>query len=344
MRKCAVFFLLCVMVLSFGAVPASAAKYDWRLASEELADSAVDLYAHEFARLLKEKSNGDIQLEVFPHGTLGTPTEMFELALNGAVEFCLIAPGQCSSIIPENQIFLLHFLFSMDDDKNAEFLRKSKAINEKLGAVYESKGLKVLNFFNEGAMYWTANKPLRKPEDFEGVKFRVMPSELLLEIYKAYGASPTAVSFNEVYSGLQLHIIDGQENPPYVIQEMKYMDVQKCLIASKHNIFVMQHLANLNFFNGLPEDIKRIVVESAAEAYPYVNKVQKEMNAQRLDMMVNAFKKDQALVELTQEEFNAFREIAKKADGKYFELSRNPEFARELLQEFRQEMAAIEGK
>ena len=106
----------------------------------------------------------------------------------------------------------------------------------------------------------------------------------------------------------------------------------------------MQHLANLNFFNGLPEDIKRIVVESAAEAYPYVNKVQKEMNAQRLDMMVKAFKKDQSLVELTQEEFNAFREIAKKADGKYFEFSRNPEFARELLQEFRQEMAAIEGK
>ena len=90
------------------------------------------------------------------------------------MEFCLIAPGQCSSIIPENQIFLLHFLFSMDDDKNAEFLRKSKAINKKLGAVYESKGLKVLNFFNEGAMYWTANKPLRKPEDFEGVKFRVI--------------------------------------------------------------------------------------------------------------------------------------------------------------------------
>ena len=75
MRKCAVVFLLCVMVLSCGAVPASAAKYNWRLASEELADSAVDLYAHEFARLLKEKSNGDIQLEVFPHGTLGTPTE-----------------------------------------------------------------------------------------------------------------------------------------------------------------------------------------------------------------------------------------------------------------------------
>ena len=64
MRKCAVVFLLCVMVLSCGAVPASAAKYNWRLASEELADSAVDLYAHEFARLLKEKSNGDIQLEV----------------------------------------------------------------------------------------------------------------------------------------------------------------------------------------------------------------------------------------------------------------------------------------
>ncbi len=340
MRK----YLAALLVLIAFATPSFAAKYNWKMASEEIAESVADLYAHEFARLLKEKSGGEIQLDIFPHGTLGTPTEMFEQTLTGAVEFCLIGPGQCSAIVPENQLFLLHFLFSKDDDKNAEFLKTSKAINEKLNGIYESKGLKVLSYFSEGAMYWSGNKPLRTPADFSGVKFRVMPSELLVDVYKAYGASPTPVSFNEVYSGLQLKMIDGQENAPYIIQEMKFMDVQKYLIASKHNIYVMQNLVNLNFFNSLPDDVKKIIVDCVAEVHPYVEKVQRDLNAKRLDMMVKDFKNGQELVELTPDEFNAFREIAKKADEKYYELSRNKDFAKALLEEFRTEMAAIESK
>ncbi len=332
-------FLLCAIAVS----PAWAAKYQWKLAGEEIAESVADLYAQEFARLLKEKSNGDIQLDIYPHGTLGTPTEMFELTLNGAVEFCLIGPGQCSAIVPENQIFLLHFLFSNDDDRNEKFLATSKAINEKLNSVYEAKGVKVLGYFSEGAMYWTANKPIEKPEDFKGVKFRVMPSELLVEVYRAYGANPTPVSFNEVYSGLQLKMIDGQENAPYIIQEMKFMDVQKYLVASKHNIYVMQNLVNLKFFEGLPEDVRKIVLECAAEVRPYIDRVQRELNEKRLDMMVKAFRSDQKLTQLSDGNFKAFREVAKHADQKYLELSRNPEFARELLEQFRSEMAALEN-
>lgn len=330
--------LICLLSVS----PTWAAKYRWRLASEEIAESVADLYAHEFARLLKEKSNGEIELEIYPHGTLGAPTEMFELTLNGAVEFSLIGPGQCSAIVPENQIFLLHFLFSNDDDRNEKFLATSKAINEKLNSVYEAKGVKVLGYFSEGAMYWTANKPLEKPEDFKGVKFRVMPSELLVEVYKAYGANPTPVSFNEVYSGLQLKIIDGQENAPYIIQEMKFMDVQKYLVASKHNIYVMQNLVNKKFFEGLPEDIQKIILESAAEVRPYIDKVQRNLNQTRLNEMLKVFKNDQKLLQLSDENFKAFREVAKGADQKYLELSRNPEFAKELLEQFRSEMAALE--
>ena len=339
MKKLAVaLFMVCLLVAS----PCFAAQYQWKLACEEIAESVADLYAQEFARLLKEKSNGEIQLDIYHHGTLGTPTEMFELTLNGAVEFCLIGPGQCSAIVPENQIFLLHFLFSNDDDRNEKFLATSKAINEKLNSVYESKGVKVLGYFSEGGMYWTANRAIEKPEDFKGLKFRVMPSELLVEVYKAYGANPTPVSFNEVYSGLQLKMIDGQENAPYIIQEMKFMDVQKYLIASKHNIYVMQNLVNNKFFEGLPDDIRKIVLESAAEVRPYIDRVQRELNDKRLDMMVKAFKPDQQLQSLTDENFKAFREVAKGADQKYIELSRNSEFAKELLEQFRAEMAELE--
>ncbi|HCA40641.1 MAG TPA: C4-dicarboxylate ABC transporter substrate-binding protein [Aminobacterium sp.] len=341
MKKLHVFALVLALVLAFSGI-AVAAEYNWRLAEEEIVGSVCDVYANEFARLLADKSNGRIKLDVYPQGTLGTPTEMFELCLNGAIEFALVGPGQCGAIVPENQIFSLQFLFSDDDMVNEKVLASSKALNEMLAGVYEKKSLKVLSYFSEGAMYWTANKPILTPEDFKGLKMRVMPSEMLVETYKAYGANPTPLSFTELYSSLQLNMVEGQENAPYIIQEMKFMEVQKCLIESKHNIYVMHTLANADFFNGLPEDIQKIVLECIEELRPFVYKVQQELNDKRLDMMVKAFKPDQKLLKLEHDQRMRFREIAKNADEKYFELSGNPEFAKELLKTFRSEMAEAE--
>ena len=341
MKKLHVFALVLALVLAFSGI-AVAAEYNWRLAEEEIVGSVCDVYANEFARLLADKSNGRIKLDVYPQGTLGTPTEMFELCLNGAIEFALVGPGQCGAIVPENQIFSLQFLFSDDDMLNEKVLASSKALNVDLAAKYEAKGLKVLSYFSEGAMYWSSNKPLLTPEDFAGFKIRVMPSEMLVETYKAYGANPTPLSFTELYSSLQLNMVEGQENAPYIIQEMKFMEVQKYLVASKHNYYIMHNLANADFYNGLPEDIKAIVEECVAELRPYVYKVQQELNDQRLDMMVKAFKPGQELLVLDQEQRMRFREIAKKADETYFKLSGDPEFAKNLLETFRAEMASAE--
>ena len=344
MMRCASLTLVLVFLFVFAGGAAAAPKYQWRLACETIAGSIADIYAQEFARLLKEKSNGDIQLDIFHSGTLGTPTEMFELTLNGAVEFCLTGPSQSSSIVPENQIMGLQFLFSDDPIVNRDFFAQSKALNVMLNDIYRQKGLSVLSYFTEGAMFWTANKPIRTPDDFKGVKIRVMPSELLVETYRAYGAYPTPLSFSELYSGLQLNVVEGQENAPATIQEMKFMDVQKYLIGSRHNMYVMQHLVNVGFLDSLPEDVRRIVLDSVDEVRPYIHDVQEELNKTRLQMMIDDFKPGQEYYDLTHEERAAFQEIAKKADAKYFELSRNPGFAKELLETFRAEMAELESK
>ena len=333
---------VCLFVFSGGA--AAAPKYQWRAATETIAGSVADMYAQEFARLLKEKSNGDIELEIYHSGTLGTPTEMFELNLNGAIEFCFTGPSQSSSIVPENQILGLQFLFSDDPRANRDFLAESTALNDMLNKKYEEKGITALAYFAEGAMFWSANKDSHKPEDFEGVKIRVMPSELLVETYKAYGANPTPLSFTELYSSLQLNIVEAQENAPVTTQEMKFMDVQKYLIGSRHNVYVMQHLANVNFMKSLPEDIRKIVLEAVEEVRPYIHQVQLDLNQERLDMMVKDFKGDQKYYDLTKEERNAFKAVAKKADETYYRLSKDPEFAKKLLNTFREEMDQIEER
>lgn len=302
------------------------------------------MYAQELARLLKEKSNGDIQLDIYHAGSLGTPTEMFELNLNGAIEFCLTGPSQSSSIVPENQILGLQFLFSDNPLANRDFLAESKALKVMLNKKYEEKGITALAYFAEGAMFWTANKPIHKPADFDGVKIRVMPSELLVATYKAYGANPTPLSFTELYSALQLNIVEAQENAPVTTQEMKFMDVQKYLIGSRHNVYVMQHLANVNFMESLPEDIRQILLQSVSEVQTYIHNVQEELNPKRLLMMVEAFKPDQKYYDLTHEEREVFKEEAKKADETYYKLSGDPEFAKNLLSTFRAEMKEIEKR
>lgn len=332
------------LMFLFPGMATAAPKYEWRLACETIAGSVADYYAQEFARLLKEKSNGDIQLDIFHSGTLGTPTEMFELTLNGAIEFCLTGPSQSSSIVPENQLMGLQFLFSDDSIVNRDFLASSKALNVMLNDIYKEKGLSVFAYFAEGAMFWSANKAIHMPEDFKGVKIRVMPSELLVETYRAYGANPTPLSFTELYSALQLNVVEGQENAPATIQEMKFMDVQKYLIGSRHNLYVMQNLVNVEFLNSLPEDIRKIVLDSVEEVRPYIHDVQEELNKTRLQMMIDDFKPGQEYFDLSREEREAFKEIAKKADEKYFELSRNPEFAKELIETFRAEISELESK
>lgn len=341
MKKLAALAMLAVLSLQ---PPLFAAKYEWRLAEEEITDSVCDVYAHEFARLLNEKSNGEINLEIYPLGTLGTPEEIFELCQNGAIEFVLDGAGQVGSFVPENQIFSLQFLFTDDPVINESVLAKSKALNELLSQAYADRGIKMLAYWSEGAMDLTGDRPLLKPEDFKGFKMRTMPSPMIVESYKIYGANPTPVPFMEVYSALQLKMIDGQENAPYITQEMKFMEVQNYYIRSAHKIYIMQTMANKAFFDGLPEDVQKIVLDCVAELRPFAFKTQENLNKERLDLIQKSMKGNQQIVDLPKEQRAAFRELSKGADETYLKVSGNPELAKKMLELLRQEIAEAEGK
>ncbi|MDY4033506.1 MAG: DctP family TRAP transporter solute-binding subunit [Pyramidobacter sp.] len=336
--------VLALVLAMFFAPVAVAAKYEWRLAEEEITDSVCDVYAKEFARLLKEKSNGDINLEVYPLGTLGTPEEIFELCQNGSIEFVLDGAGQVGNFVPENQIFSLQFLFGDDQKVNEKVLATSKALNEMLSKAYADRGIKVLAYWSEGAMDWTANRPLLKPEDFKGLKMRTMASPMILESYKVYGANPTAVPFMEVYSGLQLNMIDGQENAPYITQEMKFMEVQKYYIQSAHKIYIMQTMANKEFFEGLPAEIQKIVLDCVAELRPFAYRTQEELNDKRFELIKSAMKGDQKVLKLDPTVRVQFRELSKGTDELFLEVSGNPELARRMLDTIRAEIAAAEAE
>ena len=312
----------------------------WRFAIEETRGSVQDAYAQKFAKLIEEKSGGQVVVKVYPYGTLGTSDQLSELLYNGSLQFAMASPGHIGKMIPEVQVLLLHYVFSDSEEVNRRVLN-SPEVKGEFDALFAEKGFKVLSVFSEGWQVWSANKPIKKPEDFEGVKFRVMTSPLLMEAYEAYGASSTPLAYSEVYSALQLKMIDGQVNPVFAIEEMSFFEVNDHLIFANHAKFYTTGHTNKKFYEKLTPQEKQWVDESIEELYEYIDQTQTEFNEQRLDEILKK-NSDVKIVRLTPEERAVFREASVPVRTRFEELS-GPRGS-ELLETILQKVQAEESK
>lgn len=325
---------------SAAPAPTEGQTYTWRFAHEEIDGSVQDLYVKKFKEIIEQKSNGKVKIEIYPVGQIGDATQQCELLQNGGIEFAIVSPGNTGTIVPENQLFSLHFLFSDNMDKNAEIFKTSKALNEMLTAKYLEKDIKVLSYWTEGAMQWTSSKPVNTPDKWKGFKMRTMPSPMIVAAYEAYGANPTPVPYMEVYSGLQLNMIEGQENPLFAIEEMKFCEVQKYLTLASSNLYVTTTACNPDFFNSLPSDMQQLVLDTVEELRDYSFEIQAKSNGAALDKIKAAV--DIPIVELTPEERAAFKEASKKAYDRYAEMVGTD--GKAILDKLIEEVKVIESK
>lgn len=307
-------FLVILVSLIFSG-HSLAADYQWKLAHEELPGGFMDSVAHEFSKLLKERSGGKIELHVYPSGTLGTSEDMVELVQHGAIQFNFADAGHLGTQIPQAQVLLLQYLFPQDMDIVMKVLRDGTFM-DKLAPKFREKNLEPLANYTEGWQVWTTNRMIRGPEDFRDFKMRTMSSKLLVESYANYNANPTPIPFAEVYSALQLKMVDGQENPVFAIYDMKFYEVQDYLIFGYTAPFCLTLVGNADFIQGLPQDIQAIVRDAAKECVAFGFKWQADFNASRLDKMLAA-KKDLKVVYLSPEEMAGFRELAKQTYDTY---------------------------
>jgi len=288
----------------------------WRFVHEEISGSVQDAYAQKFKELIEKKSGGNVKVEVYPVGQLGDGVGQVELLQNGGVEFAINNPGSTGTIVPENQLFSLHFILSDDMAVNQKVMREGKAIKA-LNELYLQKDMKVLDWFTEGFMVWTGNKLLRTVEDMQGFKMRTMASPMIVTAYEAYGANPTPVPYMEVYSSLQLKMIDGQVNPIFAIEEMKFYEVQDYLMLSNQDTFVGTFCVNPDFWEGLSDEHKQMVESIIPELNDFIFGVQENLNSERLEKIKEV--SDIKIIEFTDEEREAFRKASMSARDVYVE-------------------------
>jgi TRAP-type C4-dicarboxylate transport system substrate-binding protein len=288
----------------------------WRFALEEVEGSVQDAYAQEFKRRIEERSDGGINIEIYPYGALGTSSQLTEMAQSGGIELTFASPGHLADLIPEVGVFTLHFVLSEDNAVNREVLSSPEVYNL-FQPLYNQQDLQLLDIIPEGWMVWSADKPLRTLEDFKNFKIRTMTSPILVESYRAYGANPTPMPYSEVYSGLQLGQIDGQVNPIFAIEEMSFYEEQDVLTSGRHAQFISTLAASQQWFDSLSDEQRQMVIEVRDELVDWIDEQQMDYNEERLQIILDAGGTE--FVELTEDERAAFREASMPVRDTYTE-------------------------
>ncbi|GAB0153414.1 MULTISPECIES: TRAP transporter substrate-binding protein DctP [unclassified Marinobacterium] len=325
----------CTVALATLGTAATAQAATWRYAFEEAITDVQGVYATKFKEHIEANSDHNIQL--FPYGTLGESADTMEQAQAGLLQFVDQSPGFTGSLIPEAQVFFIPYLLPETHEALDSFFRNSKAINEDFKEIYAQHGLELLKMFPEGEVVITTQEPFEKPADLNGVKIRVMTNPLLVESYKAFGATPTPLAWGEVYGGLQTNIIQGQENPLFWVESAKMYEVSDVITFTGHNNFTTAVMANKRFFDGLPEADQALIHEAMDVAFDHIMEYQKGLSERSLEKILEQ-KPEIEVVRLTEEQRAPFRAAAKEVEAKYIEMTGDS--GKALLEQFKQDLEA----
>jgi tripartite ATP-independent transporter DctP family solute receptor len=258
MKKLISIAVVLMLLVSVGMVSAgqyTGRKIQSKFATEEIEGDFMTVFAQDFAKEMKTWSDGKIDISVYPYGTLGDTRDINELCQIGVVDFVYSDYAWISSFVPQAQVLALHYLWPREKItevinwvvKNGETM---KIMEEK----FRHNGLIPLAITFEGWHWITTKKPINSMDDMKGLKIRLMSSKLLVENFKAYGASPTPMQFGEIYGALQTGIIDAQSNPLWGNYSMKFFEVTDYQTLTWAEPFLGIPTVNMKFFDSLPKN------------------------------------------------------------------------------------------
>ncbi|SNY91291.1 tripartite ATP-independent transporter solute receptor, DctP family [Cohaesibacter sp. ES.047] len=263
-----------LMALSL-ATPTLAADVTLKLGHIAVPEHPYGKGADYFAKLVGEKSNGSIDVKVFPSSQLGGQKDLIEGMVFGAVDMALVGTAVLGQFQPQISIFDMPFLF--DDREHA--YKSLDTVGMDLGKSLEGRGLKLLGYMENGIRHLTNDvRPVKTPDDMADMKVRVMTNKVFVEMMKSLGASPTPMAFSELYSAMQQGTVDGQENPSAHIFTKRFYEVQKYASKTAHAYSPEPMLISMISWGKLNDEQKAIIQEAAKEAIDWQRQVSEEQD------------------------------------------------------------------
>jgi C4-dicarboxylate-binding protein DctP len=268
--------------------------------------------ALEFKRLAEERTGGKVKVEVYPNSTLYKDKEEMEALQLGAVQMLAPSLAKFGPLgLKQFELFDLPYIF----DSYGELHKITYGpVGKKLLNMLGSKGLLGLAYWDNGFKVMSANKPLRMPEDFKGLKMRIQSSNVLDAQMRALGALPQKMAFSEVYQALQTGVVDGTENPPSNLYTKKMYEVQKYVTVSNHGYLGYAVLVNKKFWEGLPADIRTTLEGAMADATKYANDIAKSENDKAMEAVKKSGKCE--IITLTADQKKAWKKALVKVHAR----------------------------
>jgi C4-dicarboxylate-binding protein DctP len=241
--------------------------------------------AERFKLLAEKATRGRVRVELFPNSQLYKDKEELEALQLGAVQMLAPSLAKFSPLgVKEFEAFDLPYIFPT---KTALYNVTEGPIGKGLLKKLESKGITGLAYWDNGFKVMSANKALRMPADFKGLKMRIQASKVLDAQMRTLGANPQVLAFSEVYQALQTGVVDGTENPPSNMYTQKMHEVQKHVTISNHGYLGYAVIVNKKFWDGLPADIRGALEGAMREATTFEKAIAQRDN----DLALDAIKK-----------------------------------------------------
>ena len=308
-------FFVCFCLLIFSLATNAEAAQTIKLGVVTKPGSAQNIVAERFKELIAQRSDGALEVKIFHSGSLGNETEILQQIQMGTVELGVITSGPFDSFDPIVRVIDYPFLFK--DHQQADQILDGPLGAEILTSL-EDSGFKGLCFSENGFRNLTNSKrAVARPEDISGLKIRVMSSALHKSIWQTLGANPTPMPW-PIYTELEQKVIDGQENPLWVLEVYKFYEIQKYMTLTRHVYSAHIDVASLNWWNSLDEATKTLVQTAMCEAAKYQRSDNRAKNEARLTLL-----KDKGMVVEEHPDIDAFR--AQVADLKDIDLFSAPE-------------------
>ena len=237
---------------------AEAAEFSYKLATGQALSQPINARLEQACARIKEATSGRLEIRFFPASQLGSDTDLLTQVRTGGIEFLNLAGSVISTVAPGVAITNVAFAFRGYDQVwpgiDGSLGDVVRAQIQKAGLIAVSKAAD-----NSFRQITSASMPIRTPEDLAGYRIRVPVSPIFTSAFKALGANPTSIGFNELYTALQTHLVDGQENGLVAIEAGKLYEVQKYLAETSHIWDPFWLLGNRRAVSALPDDIKDIV-------------------------------------------------------------------------------------
>lgn len=280
-----------------------------------------------FKNHVEYKTEGEITVQLFASAQLGAERACAEQVQQGAVEVCLVDTGALAGFYNDIQVLSIPYL--LKSSAHAWKVFDSPFFDKMAEEMRTETGIRVMSWGENGFRDFTNNvRPIRTPEDLRGLKMRVMESPVFMRFVESFGAAATPMPGSEIIMAARQGVIDGQENPAQVNYDYNLMDVQKYMSTDEHILGIHAYIINDEFFEGLTDDEKAVVLEAAMLAARIEN-TQKLAGAKRY---IDLIKEKGVEVHMTtMAEKAAFAEVSQEPVLEYLREQVGADMVQELL-------------